>query len=73
MPQNNEKERSETTRALSFFSHVGITITVCVLVGVLAGKFLDDYFGASPWLLLFFSLMSVGVAFKFLLDFAKRM
>ena len=73
MPQNSKKERNEVARALSFFSHVGIMITACVLIGVLMGKYLDNLFGTSPWLVLVFSLTGIGAAFKFLLDFAKKM
>ena len=64
MPPEKKKQRSEVFRALSFASHIGITIASCVLVGVLLGKLLDGLFGTSPWLLLVFSLLGVGAAIK---------
>jgi len=59
-------------KALSFFSQVGITMAACVFIGVLLGKFLDDRFGTSPWLLLAFSLLGAMAAFKALFDLAGK-
>ena len=67
-----KKERGELIRALSFLSQIGFTMTACVLIGVFMGKFLDDFFGASPWFVLIFSFLGMGAAFKFLFDIAKK-
>ncbi|HHU82611.1 MAG TPA: hypothetical protein GXZ26_06375 [Firmicutes bacterium] len=42
-----------------------------VFIGVLLGKFLDGFFGTSPWLLLVFSLLGVGAALRVLFSLAK--
>jgi len=55
-------------RAVANFSQIGVTIAATIIVGVLLGKFLDSLFGTTPWLLLVFSLLGVGAAFKGLLN-----
>jgi ATP synthase protein I len=78
MSQNDEnrrkelKERSQLLAAFSALSHLGVLIAVCVIIGVMAGRFLDNLFGTSPWLLLLFSLLGVAAAFKSMFDFANR-
>jgi ATP synthase protein I len=69
---HKKKQRSEIMRALSLMSQIGITIIICVAVGVLLGKFLDNLLGTSPWLLLVFTLFGSGAAFKSIFDIAKR-
>jgi ATP synthase protein I len=54
----------ETMRALVYFSQIGITLAATLLIGVLLGKFLDNLFGTTPWLLLLFSLLGAGAAIK---------
>lgn len=62
-PKNNE-----TFRALAYFSQIGVTIAASVLIGVLSGKYLDSWLGTEPWLLLIFSLLGVGAAFRALFN-----
>ena len=69
----SDNERNEVMRSLSQVGQIGITLTVCVLAGVFIGRFLDGVFGTTPWLLLIFSLIGAGAAFKSLIDMAKRM
>jgi len=72
-PSKNTGSRSDLIRGLSQLSQLGIGIAVCVLIGVFIGRFLDSTFGTSPWMLLLFSLFGAGAAFRFLIDFSKRM
>lgn len=58
----------QTAKAISNFSQVGVTMAASVLVGVFLGKFLDNFFNTSPWLLLLFSLFGVGAAIKSLFN-----
>lgn len=66
-PQKN----NDALRAISFFSQLGVTVGATILVGVLLGKFLDSLLGTTPWLLLICSLLSVGAAFKALLNLTQ--
>ena len=72
MSRDNREQRGEYRRALSFLSQIGITIAACIIIGVLLGKFLDDFFGTSPWLLLIFSLLGAAAAFKSMFDMANK-
>jgi len=72
MFSDDEKQRGEIMRALSLLSQIGITIIVCVAMGVLLGSFLDNLFGTSPWSLLVLTLLGSAAAFKSIFDIAKR-
>lgn len=73
MQQNKDKQpkNSETLRALSQVSQIGVTMASSVFIGVLLGKFLDNLLGTSPWLLLIFSLLGAGAAIKALFNISK--
>ena len=68
----NGKKRGETAKALSLLTQVAVTIFACVFIGVMLGRYLDGLFGTAPWLLLVFSLMGAGAAFKSLYDLAVK-
>jgi len=72
MDDNFKKQRDELLQAFSAFTQIGFTIAACVIIGVVIGKFLDDFFGTSPWLLLLFSLLGMAASFKTMFDVAKR-
>ena len=67
-----KKQRGEVVRALSLLSQIGITIFICVVMGILLGRFLDNLLGTAPWLLLLFTLFGSGAAFKSIFDIAKK-
>ena len=72
-PSKKDKGQSDFVRGLSLLSQIGISIVVCILIGVFLGRFLDQFFGTSPWLLLIFSLFGAGAAFRYIYDIFKRM
>jgi len=72
MSKLTSKERKEIFRAASLFTQIAITIATCVFLGVFIGRFLDNRFGTEPWLLLVFSLLGVGAAFKSLYELIKK-
>ena len=72
IPKITKKQRREILRAMSIFSQIGIVMIVCVLLGVLIGRYLDSALGTTPWLLLLFSFLGAGAAFKSLFDISKR-
>ena len=72
MSRKDEKDRREFARALSFLSQIGITIVVCIMIGIFLGRFLDNLLGTSPWLLLVFTLLGAAAAFKSIFDMSKK-
>ena len=76
MPRDRDEhkkiQRNEFARALAVLSQIGITIIVCVAVGIFLGWFLDRLLGTSPWLLLVFTLFGIVAAFKSIFEFAKK-
>ena len=61
-------ENRDIMRALGLFTQLGITMAVCVWIGVMAGKYLDKLLGTSPWLLVACALIGAAAAFKALYD-----
>ncbi|MCL2704474.1 MAG: AtpZ/AtpI family protein [Defluviitaleaceae bacterium] len=69
---DNKNDRGEFLRGITFLSQLGITITACILVGVFLGRWLDDTFGTSPWLLLLFTFLGIAASFMSIFDMARR-
>ncbi|GAA4070892.1 AtpZ/AtpI family protein [Amphibacillus indicireducens] len=69
---NKSRQNNDMIRTLAYFSQIGVTMGATVLIGVLIGKYLDDLFGTSPWLLLIFSLLGAGAALKSLFNVPKN-
>jgi ATP synthase protein I len=67
--ENNEKR--EIMRGLALVSQLGLSMAFCVLAGFFIGRFLDDFFGTSPWLLIAFVFIGSGAAFKLIYDLGK--
>ena len=70
--EQRKEQRREIARAFSAFSQMGITLFLCVAIGIFSGRFLDERFGSSPWLLLIFTFIGMGAAIKSIVDMGKR-
>ena len=73
MFNNKKKNHGELAKALSFITQIAFIIISCILVGVFIGVGLDRLFDTSPWMLLLFSFLGIGAAFKSLYDYTKKM
>lgn len=69
MKKNNNK--FDIMKAFSLFMQLGITMVICMLLGLYVGRFLDGRFGSTPWLTIVFLLMGAGAAIKVLYDLSK--
>ncbi|MBE6011059.1 AtpZ/AtpI family protein [Anaeropeptidivorans aminofermentans] len=70
-PEENKNKRGKMNsviRAFSLLTSLGLSMTVCVLIGVFLGRYLDQIFNTSPALLLIFSLLGAFSAIKLLYD-----
>jgi len=72
MPKMTKKERREILRAMGLMSQIGLTVVACIVLGIFIGRFLDNQFGTSPWLLIVFTLLGCASAFKSMIDLAKK-
>jgi ATP synthase protein I len=67
-----QKQRGSVLRTLLFASQIGVSIVVCLFIGVFLGKFLDERLGTSPWLLLTFALLGAASAFWMLIKLGTK-
>lgn len=67
-PKKNGRESmgGDVTRALGMFMQIGATMTASIVGGLLAGRWLDEKLGSSPWFSLGLLLLGVGGAVYFL-------
>ncbi|MCL2572045.1 MAG: AtpZ/AtpI family protein [Defluviitaleaceae bacterium] len=72
MAKLSKNEKREMLRAMGLMSQIGFTIVVCVAMGLFFGRFLDNILGASPWLLIVFTLLGCFSAIKALIDLARK-
>ena len=66
------KERNTILRAMSMMSQIAFTVIACVALSLVIGRFLDNYLGTAPWLLIVFLLLGIVSAFKAIIDMAKK-
>jgi ATP synthase protein I len=57
------KQAKRAYNALSA-SSVGLELGIAVIVGLLAGLWLDSHFGTSPWLMLVFLVLGLVAGFR---------
>ena len=73
MSKNEDKKHNrELLRGLYMISQIGFTIAACLFIGLLIGRFLDNIFGTSPFLLLLFLLLGMGAGFKAIYELVKK-
>ena len=72
MPRDGKPKQNEFAQAFSYLLQIGISIIACLAVGIFLGWLLDRWLGTSPWLLMVFTFLGIGAAFKSIFDFAKK-
>ncbi|MCL1807875.1 MAG: AtpZ/AtpI family protein [Oscillospiraceae bacterium] len=72
MPRKQNSGHGDLAKAFKFFTQIGINITVCVGMGLFFGRWLDGLLNTRPWLLILFSFVGAGAAFKSIVDMGKR-
>lgn len=70
--KQTRKQIASELRQLANIGQLGVTMFVCILIGVLVGRWLDVKLGTSPWLLFVFCLLGGAAAIKYLIDQAKK-
>ncbi len=59
-----DDETKRIFRTLGFLSTIGLTMAFSIAIGAAIGWYLDQKFGAEPWL--FFVFLALGIAAAFL-------
>jgi len=62
----------ELTDALGLTSHLGVSMFVCIFLGLLVGKTLDRRLDTAPWMLIICMVLGAGAAFKTAYDILIR-
>ena len=66
-----EKDR-RLLRLVGVLSTVGIAMVAATVIGLYIGRWLDGYFGTSPWLTVVFLLLGIIAGFRNLYQNAKH-
>ena len=72
LPKLTKKERKSIFRAFALITYMGVSVVICVGVGIFVGWLLDRWLGTGPWLLMVFSVLGIFAAIKAMYDMAKR-
>jgi F0F1-type ATP synthase assembly protein I len=70
--KSDKKARGEIFAALSLLTHIGLSMLICVVGGILLGVWLDSLTGLAPLFLLVFLFIGVGAAFRSLFTLTGR-
>ncbi|MDR1438588.1 MAG: AtpZ/AtpI family protein [Clostridiales bacterium] len=71
-PQQKSAMGHDALYALGLLTQLGVSMAACVLIGVLVGSKLDGWLGTAPWMLVLFSFVGAGAAFKAMYDIAIK-
>ena len=73
MPDNEDRKNNrELLRNLYMISQLGVTMVACLFIGFFLGRYLDDLLGTSPVMLIIFSLMGIGAAFRAIYQIVRK-
>ena len=72
MPKLTKKEYKSIGRAFALITFMGVSVMICIGVGIFIGWLLDNWLGTSPWLLMVFTILGIIAAIKSMYDMAKR-
>ncbi len=55
--------RMELMNLIVIAGSLGLTLFVCIFIGVFLGRMIDDFFATSPWGIIIFSLLGTVSGF----------
>jgi len=67
-----DNDKKALANAFGVTLQFGLTAIFSVVLGILAGYWLDRLLDTSPWLLILFSVFGVAAAIKSLMGLAKK-
>ena len=72
MPNLTKKEIKQIYRALALITYMGVSVVICVGMGIFVGWLLDRWLGTTPWFMLVFTILGIIAAIKSMYSMAKR-
>ena len=72
LPKLTKKEHKSIYRAFALITCMGVSVVICLGLGIFIGWLLDRWLGTTPWLLLVFTLLGILAAVKSMYNMAKR-
>ena len=66
-------DRNNVTRTLLGYSALGIEMGICVVIGLVIGRYLDKYFTTYPYLTFIFMIFGIIAAFRAVYSAYKRL
>ena len=76
--QNKQADAGGTTKEFNFWdaiglmSNLGFSLFLCVFLGIIGGRWLDQRLGTTPWFLLTGALLGAAAAGKMLYDLLMK-
>ncbi len=59
-----DEDLKKSIRDLAFFSSIGMAMALSIVIGVVAGYYIDEKFGTRPWGLYIGLALGIAAAFK---------
>ena len=67
-----DEDLKKTIKDLAFFSSIGLAMALSIVIGVVAGYYIDEKFGTRPWFLYIGLGLGIAAAFRNLYLLYKR-
>jgi len=72
MKKNGKNDdKRQILRAFGLFTQLGLSMACCVLIGFMAGRFLDGAVKTSPLFTVVFAFIGAAAAIKLMYDISK--
>jgi F0F1-type ATP synthase assembly protein I len=59
-----DKDKKKFLKSLGVLSSIGISVVLAILIGVLIGLKLDEWFGTKPWFFFIFLFIGIVAGFR---------
>ena len=67
-----DEEKKSLLRTLGLVSSMGISVALAIIIGVVIGKQLDNWFGTHPWFFFIFLFFGIAAGFRNIYIIAGR-
>jgi ATP synthase protein I len=59
-----DKNKSDLLKSLGMVSSMGISVVVAIVIGIVVGRQLDNWFGTAPWFFFIFLFFGIAAGFR---------